>query len=58
MIRTVGHFMLTRERTIIRTLRQARKSRLLHALDCDEMQDNPVPSEIFDARGLVSAALA
>jgi hypothetical protein len=50
--------MLTRERTIIRTLRQARKSRLLHALDCDEMQDNPVPSEIFDARGLVSAALA
>jgi EAL domain-containing protein (putative c-di-GMP-specific phosphodiesterase class I) len=53
MIRTVEIFTLTLVRTVIRALSQARKSRLLHALNCDEMHGllfgKPVPSEIFKA---------
>jgi EAL domain-containing protein (putative c-di-GMP-specific phosphodiesterase class I) len=54
--------MLTSVRTISRARSQGRKSRLLHALDCDETQDflfgKPVPSEAFEERYLVSVALA
>jgi EAL domain-containing protein (putative c-di-GMP-specific phosphodiesterase class I) len=53
MIRTVEIFVLTRVRTIIRALTQAKTSRLLHALNCDEMQGllfgKAVPGEIFEA---------
>ena len=53
MIRTVEIFVLTRVRTIIRALTQAKTSRLLHALNCDEMQGllfrTSVRREIFQA---------